>query len=364
MCSGGPHTARSGRGCRHDRDVRRRARRGAGPGRRPAGGAPRRPGHDRPRAAGVDLPLRPRAGRARGRPRRPRRAVRAEQPGCAGRPLRRAPARRRHDVPVGAARAAPARRAPRTRRPATCWWPSPRRRTCCRPGRRPASPRSGATCPAPRLRLDGLAAAASATRCPAGPARTTSPWSSPPAARPVCRRAAGATFAALHHHGARRSRPDRRQLANGPLAHLTQLLVDTTLLGGGTVVLQDEVEPAATLAAIESARITDLFLVEPQLFAVIDHPDVATRDLSSLRAVVHIGASAPATLRRAGPGRLGAGGRPHLRGQRDRHRQRAPARRARPPDRFACAGRPVPGVEVRFRRDRRHARRTGRGRAA
>jgi fatty-acyl-CoA synthase len=33
--------------------------------------------------------------------------------------------------------------------------------------------------------------------------------------------------------------PARRRLANGPLAHLTQLLVDTTLLGGGTVVLQD-----------------------------------------------------------------------------------------------------------------------------
>jgi len=144
--------------------------------------------------------------------------------------------------------------------------------------------------------------------------------------------------------------PARRQLANGPLAHLTQLLVDTTLLGGGTVVLQDEVEPAATLAAIESARITDLFLVEPQLFAVIDHPDVATRDLSSLRAVVHIGASAPATLRRRARVRLGAVVA-HTYGASETGIVSAlpPAEHDRP-ERFACAGRPRPGVEVRFRR--------------
>jgi fatty-acyl-CoA synthase len=143
--------------------------------------------------------------------------------------------------------------------------------------------------------------------------------------------------------------PARRQLANGPLAHLTQLLVDTTLLGGGTVVLQDEVEPAATLAAIESARITDLFLVEPQLFEVIDHPDVATRDLSSLRTVVHIGASAPATLRRRARARLGAVVA-HTYGASETGIVSAlsPAEHDRPA-RFTCAGRLRPGVEVRFR---------------
>jgi fatty-acyl-CoA synthase len=144
--------------------------------------------------------------------------------------------------------------------------------------------------------------------------------------------------------------PARRQLANGPLAHLTQLLVDTTLLGGGTVVLQDEVEPAATLAAIESARITDLFLVEPQLFAVIDHPDVATRDLSSLRTVVHIGASAPATLRRRARARLGAVVA-HTYGASETGIVSAlsPAEHDRP-ERLTCCGRVRPGVEVRFRR--------------
>jgi fatty-acyl-CoA synthase len=41
----------------------------------------------------------------------------------------------------------------------------------------------------------------------------------------------------------------RRQLANGKLAYLTQVLVDTTLLGGGTVILQSAFQAAATLAA-------------------------------------------------------------------------------------------------------------------
>jgi fatty-acyl-CoA synthase len=32
---------------------------------------------------------------------------------------------------------------------------------------------------------------------------------------------------------------DRRQLVNGKLAYFSQVLVDTTLLGGGTVILHD-----------------------------------------------------------------------------------------------------------------------------
>ncbi len=46
--------------------------------------------------------------------------------------------------------------------------------------------------------------------------------------------------------------------------------------------------------------------VEPQLFELMDHPDIAHRDLSSLRAITHAGASAPPTLRRRARERLGA----------------------------------------------------------
>ncbi len=79
----------------------------------------------------------------------------------------------------------------------------------------------------------------------------------------------------------------------------------TTLIGGGTVVLRDDSDPAALLASIEADRITDLFLVEPQLVALMDHPDVARRDLSTLRTLTHIGASAPPALRRRARARLG-----------------------------------------------------------
>lgn len=98
---------------------------------------------------------------------------------------------------------------------------------------------------------------------------------------------------------------DRIQLVNGQLAYLSQALADVTLLGGGYVVFRDAYDAADTLAAIEAEKITDLFLVEPQLFELMDHPDLASRDLSSLRSLTHIGASAPKSLRRRARERLG-----------------------------------------------------------
>jgi fatty-acyl-CoA synthase len=144
--------------------------------------------------------------------------------------------------------------------------------------------------------------------------------------------------------------PDRRQLANGKLAYLTQVLADLTLLGGGTVVLQDHFEPAATLDAIEGERITHLFLVEPQLFTLMDDPAVPTRDLSCLRSLTHIGAIAAPVLRRRARDRLG----PviaHTYGASEIGivSMLTPAEHDRP-SRFRCAGRIQPGVEVRFRR--------------
>ncbi|SAL11191.1 AMP-dependent synthetase/ligase [Caballeronia peredens] len=97
----------------------------------------------------------------------------------------------------------------------------------------------------------------------------------------------------------------RRQLVNGALAYLSQVLVDMTLAGGGTVVLADRYDAASTLETIEAERITDMLLVEPQLFETMDHPDVARRDLSSLRSIAHVGGSAPAVLRGRAMKRLG-----------------------------------------------------------
>jgi fatty-acyl-CoA synthase len=145
--------------------------------------------------------------------------------------------------------------------------------------------------------------------------------------------------------------PHRRQLIATPLAYLAQILVDTTLLGGGTVILGDDVDPGAILATVESERITDLFLVEPALFALMDHPDLDRRDWSSLRGITHAGASAPLTLRRRAAARLGAIVE-HFYGASEVGviSTLAPSEAIGRPDLLTTAGRVLPGVELRFRR--------------
>jgi fatty-acyl-CoA synthase len=142
----------------------------------------------------------------------------------------------------------------------------------------------------------------------------------------------------------------RRQLINGPLAYLSQVLVDRTFIGGGTVVLERHYDPAQTLATIEAERITDMFLVEPQLFEIMDHPDVRRRDLSSLRSLAHIGGSSPAVLRRRAIARLGPV-LTHMYGASEAGLVSVlpAASYGTVPELLASAGRVRAGVEVRFR---------------
>lgn len=209
----------------------------------------------------------------------------------------------------------------------------------------------GIDLPQPALRLDRLAA--SETRAPVGS-------QAEPEDLAVIISSGGTTgvpkgswrtFAA-YTAMIRPGTADRRQLVNDRLAYLSQILVDNTLLGGGSVVLENSYEPADTLATIEAERITDLFLVEPQLFDLMDHPDVSRRDLRSLQSITHIGASAPPVLRRRARERLG----PviaHTYGASEMGivsaltpGEQDPAQ----PETFACSGRVLPGVEIRFRR--------------
>ncbi|SFM93102.1 fatty-acyl-CoA synthase [Variovorax sp. OV329] len=160
------------------------------------------------------------------------------------------------------------------------------------------------------------------------------------------------TFEAYARMVAVASPRDRRQLVNGPLAYLSQVLVDVTLLGGGTVVFQDRYDAAKTASAIERERITDLFLVEPQLFDLMDHPCLAGTDLSSLRTLTHIGASAPPSLRRRARERFG----PrvvHVYGASEEGLVSALAGGPgdASADDFHSAGHVLPGVEVRLRRE-------------
>jgi fatty-acyl-CoA synthase len=165
---------------------------------------------------------------------------------------------------------------------------------------------------------------------------------------PKCSRRSFATYSTMVSAA---DDKDRRQLINGPLAYLSQVLVDNTLIGGGMVVLKRRYDPAETLATIESDRITDVLLVEPQLFEIMDHPDVGRRDLSSLRSIAHIGGSAPAVLRQRAIARLGPV-LTHMYGASETGLVSIlpPSAYEANPDLLACAGRIRPGVEVRLRR--------------
>jgi acyl-CoA synthetase (AMP-forming)/AMP-acid ligase II len=85
-----------------------------------------------------------------------------------------------------------------------------------------------------------------------------------------------------------------------PLSNSVALMVDVTLAAGGTIVLHESFDAGAALRAIASDRVTGTFLAVAQLYALLDHPDVAHTDLSSLRRVVYGGAPAvPARLAEA-----------------------------------------------------------------
>ncbi|TVL91959.1 AMP-binding protein [Streptomyces sp. SAJ15] len=91
-----------------------------------------------------------------------------------------------------------------------------------------------------------------------------------------------------------------RFLACTTLAHLAGLVADGTLLAGGRVVLRPGFDPGDVLAAVERERLTDLWLLPPLLYRLLDHPDIATTDLSSLRRISYGGCPASAArLRQA-----------------------------------------------------------------
>ncbi|MBS4729015.1 AMP-binding protein [Mycobacterium sp. SM1] len=87
-----------------------------------------------------------------------------------------------------------------------------------------------------------------------------------------------------------------------PLFHTAQLNGFTTglIYVGGTAVLMRAFDPAALLATIEAERVTQIFGLPMMYRAMMEHPDIATRDLSSLRLALYAMAPMPDTdLRKA-----------------------------------------------------------------
>jgi fatty-acyl-CoA synthase len=136
-----------------------------------------------------------------------------------------------------------------------------------------------------------------------------------------------------------------------PLSHAGAAFFIPVLLLGGSLVVVPYFEPGLVLETIETERITATMVVPTMLYMLMDHPDFATRDLSSLETVYY-GAAAMSPTRLAeaidklGPIFFQFYGQAESpmticvlrRDEHDRSR----------PERLATCGRPVPWVHVKL----------------
>lgn len=82
--------------------------------------------------------------------------------------------------------------------------------------------------------------------------------------------------------------PDNLLLQVTPMSHISGVGAALTFSQfGRTFVPLPRFAPAALLEAVESHRITALFVVPPMLQQVVDHPDAVRRDLSCVRTIMY-----------------------------------------------------------------------------
>src|ERR1700738_345621 len=82
-----------------------------------------------------------------------------------------------------------------------------------------------------------------------------------------------------------------RFLMCAPLSHAGGTFFAPVVIKGGEMIVMSKFDAAEVLKTIEEQRITATMLVPSMLYALLDHPDSRTRDLSSLETVYY-GASA------------------------------------------------------------------------
>lgn len=88
---------------------------------------------------------------------------------------------------------------------------------------------------------------------------------------------------------------EERALLIAPMFHVASLGMGAlpTLLKGGTLVLQEKVDPGAVLAAVQQHGITSLSGVPTTFQMLAEHPDWDKTDLSTLRKLTCGGSSVP-----------------------------------------------------------------------
>jgi acyl-CoA synthetase (AMP-forming)/AMP-acid ligase II len=97
-----------------------------------------------------------------------------------------------------------------------------------------------------------------------------------------------------------RVEPEDRLLGQLALSHFGGRAMDTCWVAGATLVILPGPDPKAVLGAITQHRITMLLVIPTLLRMLLDHPDAAEADLSSLRVVLYAAApAAPVLIRRA-----------------------------------------------------------------
>ncbi|GAA4776057.1 AMP-binding protein [Actinomycetospora chlora] len=90
----------------------------------------------------------------------------------------------------------------------------------------------------------------------------------------------------------------RRILFSLPCYHMFGYVegLMAAMMVGGAIVPQTAFDPGRYLEGIERHRATDILCVPTMTVALLEHPDLATRDLSSLRAILSGAAPAPVWL--------------------------------------------------------------------
>jgi fatty-acyl-CoA synthase len=136
-----------------------------------------------------------------------------------------------------------------------------------------------------------------------------------------------------------------------PLSHAGAAFFVPVLLLGGSLVVVPYFEPGLVLKTIEEERITATMLVPTMLYMLMDHPDFATRDLSSLETVYYGAAAMSPTRLKEAIDRLGPIFFQYY-GQAEGPMTICVLRKDEHDvddlDRLATCGRPVPWVHVRL----------------
>ncbi len=87
-------------------------------------------------------------------------------------------------------------------------------------------------------------------------------------------------------------------LLTTPLPHSAGYHLQACLLQGGSIVLQDSFSAETFFDAVEHYKVTWTFLVPTMIYRLLDHANIATNDLTSLKTIVY-GAAPMSTARLA-----------------------------------------------------------------